>query len=133
MAPQATNNARPADRPYLRVYYNSACPVCNAGVERQKRIMAGCPVAWRDVHTDEAAREEIPSDIEFVRERLHAVDERGRLNVGFDAFLTIWRHSPGEGWKARLFGLPGVSQCARLGYNVFARGLYRWNRRRGRW
>lgn len=117
----------------LRVYYNSACPVCNAGIERQKRIMAGCPVAWKDVHTDEAARGEFPSDLEFVRERLHAVDERGNLRVGFDAFLTIWRHSPRERWKARLFGLPVVRHAGRLGYNLFARALYRWNRHRRRW
>lgn len=117
----------------LKVYYNSACPVCNAGIERQKRRMADRPVAWKDVHTDEAARTEIPSELEFVRERLHALDEHGELQVGFDAFLAIWRHSPGERWKARSLGLPGIRHLAAMGYNLFARGLYRWNRRRGRW
>lgn len=121
------------NRGAIRVYYNSACPVCNAGIERQKRIMAGCPVAWRDVHTDEAARAEMPSELESVRERLHAMDEHGNVHVGFDAFLLIWRHSPGEHWKARLFGLPLIRHLSVLGYNVFAWFLYRFNRLRGRW
>lgn len=117
----------------LRVYYNSACPVCNAGIEYQKRRMAGCPVAWKDVHNDVEARGELTSDLEFVRERLHAVDEDGNSHVGFDAFLVIWRRSPGERWKARVFGMPVLRQLCTLAYNAFARGLYRWNRRKGRW
>lgn len=120
-------------RETIHVYYNSACPVCNAGIERQKRRMAGCPVAWRDVHTDEAARAEMPAELEFVRERLHAVDADGRQQVGFDAFLAIWCRSPGESWKARLFGLPVIRHLAIPGYNLFARALYWWNRHKGRW
>lgn len=122
-----------SEREGIRVYYNSACPVCNAGIKRQKRLMAGCPVVWKDVHADEAAREEIPAELEFVRERLHAVDWNGDLQVGFDAFLAIWRRSPGERWKAQLFGLPVIRQLATLGYNAFARALYRWNRHKARW
>lgn len=117
----------------IRVYYNSACPVCNAGIERQKRIMAACSVAWKDVHADRDARGELDAELEFVRERLHAVDGQGNVHVGFDAFLLIWRHSPGERRKARLFGLPVIRQLAGLGYNVFAWLLYRFNRLRGRW
>lgn len=117
----------------ISVYYNSACPVCNAGIERQKRIMGGCPVAWRDVHGDREARRHMPGDLEFVRERLHVVNGAGELHVGFDAFLAIWRLSPGEGWKASLLGLPVLRHLSRGAYNLFARGLYRWNRHRGRW
>jgi predicted DCC family thiol-disulfide oxidoreductase YuxK len=93
-------------KPAITVYYNSACPVCDAGIRSQKERMAACAVAWKDVHTDTAARGEMTAELEFVRKRLHAVDEQGRVQVGIDAAITIWRHSPGEAWKAWLFSLP---------------------------
>ena len=71
--------------------------------------------------------------MEFVRERLHLVDEAGRPQVGADAFIALWRATPGQLWLARLFSLPGLRQLFRCCYNIFARQLYRWNRRRGHW
>jgi predicted DCC family thiol-disulfide oxidoreductase YuxK len=126
------------DMPAIRVYYNSACPVCNAGISHQRlshqrRKMAGCAVQWRDVHRDLDARREIPADLEFVRERLHVIDETGRIRSGVDAFEVIWRHSPHEKWKARLIALPLLRPLATLLYNAFARALYKWNRLNKRW
>lgn len=115
------------------VYYNSACPVCDAGIGQQKSRMQGCAVQWQDVHTNTAARGEIPSPLEFVRERLHVIDENGELRVGMEAVLTIWRHSPHEHWKARLLGQPGLRQLTGWAYNIFAAVLYRWNIRKGHW
>ncbi|MGH8588498.1 MAG: DUF393 domain-containing protein, partial [Gammaproteobacteria bacterium] len=37
-----------------KVYYNSACPVCNAGIKDQRRRMEACGIEgieWVDVHT----------------------------------------------------------------------------------
>lgn len=122
-----------SDEPKLKVYYNSACPVCNAGIEMQKNRMSGCPVAWKNVHADNNHVREIGSDLEFVRERLHAADDNGNVFIGFDAFLAIWRNNPDEHWKAVLFGTPGIRQVCQLAYNLFAAGLYKWNRAKHRW
>lgn len=117
----------------IRVYYNSACPVCRAGIEQQKTKMPSCPVQWQDVHTDNTLVKELNADLAFVRERLHVVDEHGKLNIGFDAFLTIWRHSPKEQWKASLLGLPIIKPIMRVLYNLFAKLLYIWNRSKKHW
>jgi predicted DCC family thiol-disulfide oxidoreductase YuxK len=90
--------------------------------------MAGRNIQWVDVHTQPDACREIGSELEFVRERLHAVDERGDIHAGIDAFAVIWRHSPGEEWKARLISLPVIQPVCRVLYNLFARLLYKWNR-----
>lgn len=117
----------------IQVYYNSACPVCRAGIENQKGKMQDCEVAWKDVHTDHKLITEIDSDLEFVRERLHVVDENGDLQVGFAAFIAIWRNSPREKWKSMLLGLPIIKQLGRTGYNIFAALLYKWNRSKKHW
>ena len=95
--------------------------------------MQECNVDWLDVHSNTESRKDISADLEFIRERLHAIDENGNVQVGIDAFITIWTHSPGERWKASLISLPVIRQLATFGYNIFARLLYKWNRGRGRW
>jgi predicted DCC family thiol-disulfide oxidoreductase YuxK len=117
----------------MKVYYNSACPVCKAGIEGQMKKDSLCEVQWNDVHNDNALASEVEADLAFVRERLHVVDESGKIQVGFDAFLAIWRNSPKETWKARLLGLPVVRPLCRLAYNLFAAALYRWNLSKKHW
>ncbi len=120
--------APPQTAAKIRVYYNSACPVCKAGIAAQQNKPALCGISWEDVHADQALVQQLGADLEFVRERLHVVDEHGSLQIGFDAFLTIWRNSASEQWKCRFFSLPGIRHGGRLAYNLFAALLYRWNR-----
>lgn len=57
----------------------------------------------------------------------------GALRVGADAFSALWARTPGLGWLARLLMRPRLRAWAQRGYDAFARRLYRWNRRNGRW
>lgn len=94
---------------------------------------SSCEIQWHDVHKQNELVAEISSELEFVRERLHVVDEKGNLEIGFDAFLTIWRNSPTEKWKASVLGLPVIKSICRLSYNLFAMALYRWNKTKKHW
>jgi predicted DCC family thiol-disulfide oxidoreductase YuxK len=118
-----------------KVYYNSLCPVCRAGVESQRRRMtaAGAPAEFCDISQHPEALAEIGAGLEAVRERLHVRKADGTLAIGADAFTALAQATPGQGWLARLGGLPLVKPLLRLAYNAFAARLYRWNRRRGRW
>ena len=117
----------------MKVYYNSGCPVCKAGIEGQMEKDSSCEIQWNDVHKDNNLVSEVESDLEFVRKRLHVIDEKGELQVGFDAFLAIWFNSPQEVWKAKLFGIPGIRQLCQLLYNIFAAVLYKWNKAKKHW
>ncbi len=117
----------------IRVFYNSACPVCNAGIKSQKGKTSDSVVEYEDVHLDNDLAAQLDAPLAFIRERLHVVDENQQVQVGIDAFITIWRHSPKERWKAKFFSLPGLHALAVVGYNVFARGLYRWNQSKNHW
>jgi predicted DCC family thiol-disulfide oxidoreductase YuxK len=87
----------------IKVYYNSACPVCSA------------------------------VDLETVRERLHVRHADGSIRIGTDAFVALFARTRGQKSLARLLALPVIRPLARLAYNGFARGLYSWNRAKGRW
>jgi predicted DCC family thiol-disulfide oxidoreductase YuxK len=122
-----------AEKSKMKVYYNSACPVCKAAIEGQKEKGSSCEIQWADVHQNNELVSEVHAELEFVRERLHVVDEKEKLHVGFDAFLVIWRNSPPERWKAAILGLPLIKHLCRIAYNLFAAALYKWNKSKNHW
>jgi predicted DCC family thiol-disulfide oxidoreductase YuxK len=123
--------------PRLVVWYNTRCPVCNAGIDRQRNkliaaVEAGT-IEFRDINFEPDALARFGASLEDVRRRLHATDEAGRLVVGADVAVAVWRLTPGERWLAALFGNPVVRPVTRFGYDRFADLLYAWNRRKGHW
>lgn len=117
--------------PAATVYYNSACPVCDAGIRRQRGKMHDCAVNWVDIHARPELAQELGVDIESLRERLHVRDAAGKMHVGDRALALLWSQTSGQrglAWLTRRFGW-----LSRPFYNSVARGLYRWNRLRGHW
>ncbi|WP_296742128.1 thiol-disulfide oxidoreductase DCC family protein [Mesorhizobium sp.] len=124
-------------KPRLTVWYNTRCPVCDAGISRQKRrlietVKAG-RIEFRDINIEPTALSAFDASLEDIRRRLHATDAEGRLLVGADVAVAVWRMTPGEGWLATLFGNPVALPLTRFAYDRFADLLYAWNRCRGRW
>jgi predicted DCC family thiol-disulfide oxidoreductase YuxK len=121
----------------LVVWYNTRCPVCDAGIKRQDRrlidaVKAG-RVAFRDINLEPEALATHGASLEDIRRRLHATDADQRLLVGADVVIALWRVTPGEGWLAALFGNAVTRPVTRLVYDRFADLLYAWNRRKGHW
>jgi predicted DCC family thiol-disulfide oxidoreductase YuxK len=123
--------------PQLTVWYNTKCPVCNAGIDWQRNRLVQAARAgiidFRDINLEPEALARFGANLEDIRRRLHAVDADGKLHVGADCAIAVWRATPGHAWVGRLLGLPGVVQIVRLGYDRFADLLYAWNRRKGHW
>ncbi len=121
----------------LTVWYNSKCPVCDAGIDRQRnrllRAVKAGAIDFRDIGEEPEALAAHGAGIEDVRRRLHAVDADGRLYVGADCAVEIWRRTPGDRWLAAIAGAAPVRPLARFLYDRFADRLYAWNRRRGHW
>ncbi|HVO02156.1 MAG TPA: DCC1-like thiol-disulfide oxidoreductase family protein [Candidatus Cybelea sp.] len=124
-------------RPKLTVWYNTKCPVCDAGITRQKRrliaaVRAG-EIEFRDINLEPDALARFGVSVADVRRRLHAVDAHDRLYAGIDCAIEIWRRTPGEHWLGRFAGLSGIRPLAAFAYDRFADRLYAWNQRNGRW
>jgi predicted DCC family thiol-disulfide oxidoreductase YuxK len=123
--------------PQLTVWYNTRCPVCDAGIDRQRNkliaaVQAGT-IAFRDINLEPQALAAHGAALDDVRRRLHATDAQGQLIVGVDVAIAVWRLTPGEGWLAALAGNAVVRPVARLVYDRFADILYAWNKRKGHW
>jgi len=114
----------------LTVWYNTKCPVCNAGIERQRRRLVRAErggVEFRDINLEPDALARFGADIEDVRRRLHGLDADGRLHVGADCAIEIWRQTPKDAWLARILGWRLIRPLARFLYDRFADLLYAWN------
>ena len=67
----------------LTVYYNTKCPVCDAGIDLQRSRLVEAAragvIAFRDINADPEALSSHGASLEDVRRRLHAVDCDGTL------------------------------------------------------
>ena len=90
-------------------------------------------VGSSSAHLEPAALAGHGASLESIRRRLHATDADGRLLVGADVAIAVWRATPGDGWLATLFCNPVLLPPTRLAYYRFADVLYALNRRKGRW
>jgi len=121
----------------LTVWYNTKCPVCNGGIDWQRNRLVQAAragvIEFHDINLEPDALSRFGAGLEDVRRRLHAVDAGGRLHVGADCAIAVWRLTPGDAWLARLVGLPVIRPIARVAYDRFADLLYAWNRRKGHW
>jgi predicted DCC family thiol-disulfide oxidoreductase YuxK len=123
--------------PHLTVWYNTRCPVCDAGIgwQRNKLLAAvrGGTLEFRDINEQPDALARYGASLDDIRRRLHATDEAGRLIVGADVAVALWRLTPGQGWLAALLGNRATLPVTRFVYDRFADILFAWNRRKGRW
>jgi predicted DCC family thiol-disulfide oxidoreductase YuxK len=121
----------------LVIWYNTRCPVCDAGINRQRNkliaaVEAG-EIAFHDINLQPDALAPHGVSVDDVRRRLHATDAAGRLLVGADVAIAVWRLTSGERWLAAVLGHPLLRPVTRLAYDRFADLLYAWNRHRGHW
>ena len=123
--------------PRLTIYYNTRCPVCDAGIDWQRnRLLAAVRsgrIEFRDINEEPAALSRYGASLDDIRRRLHATDEAGRLIVGADVAVALWRITPGQRWLAALLGNRLALPVTRFCYDRFADLLFAWNRRQGRW
>lgn len=117
-----------------QVFYNGACPVCRREIDHYRRRAArvGVAIDWRDVSREPQALASAGLDGEALRRRMHARESDGRLLSGVDAFQVVWRRLPGYRWLARLVSRPALRPAAARLYDLVARALYAWDRRRRR-
>src|SRR4026208_1247693 len=75
----------------LTVWYNTKCPVCNAGIDWQHsrlvRAAAAGATEVRDINLEPDALARFGAGVEDVRRRLHAVDAAGQIYVGADCAI----------------------------------------------
>ena len=99
-----------------KVYYNSACPVCDAGIKDQRRRMEACgvkDVEWIDVHTHPDA---VLDWMRSWRQCVSACMSRPLLARSMWARMRsgLRAQTPGQQRLANLLRLPILKQFTRI-------------------
>ena len=120
----------------LIVFYNSLCPVCQAGISSYERKMIGLVksgrVEYRNINLEPDRFLDLGIDVEDIRKKLHAL-QGDELLIGADVAIAIWKMMPYYKWLGRVLNIPPLRQLTRISYDILAELLYGWNRRKGNW
>jgi len=95
----------------LAVFFDGTAPAQAARAARYRSALspARCDVLWRDLARYPDALTLFGLGRTAARRGLAVVDRLGRLRIGLDARVALWRELPGYRWRAWLFDLCGVA------------------------
>lgn len=108
----------------LQVFYDGSCSVCARQMERYRRKAPGKGLIFVDISDPAFEPSRYGLTGEAFGRQMHAIDRRGRVYRGVEAFRALWLAFPQSNryrFLAFLFSLAPVNLPARLAYRVFAR------------
>ena len=78
----------------ITIFYDGKCGLCSREINYYKKIAQVDKFQWLDIATDPAPLKPLKISQADGLRRLHGLDTAGRLHIGVDAFLLIWRELP---------------------------------------
>ena len=110
----------------ITVFYDGKCGVCKKEIEYYIGIAPDGLFNWVDITINKHEIENIGILYVDALKLLHAVDAKGDIYIGVDAFILIWSNIPR--WKilAKIVNNFLIRPIANIMYKVFA--SWRFNR-----
>ena len=110
----------------MKVFFNNSCKICRAEINIYKKESVE-NLNWVDITNNKNAEIETKKSVTQLLRRLH-VEENGKIYIGIDAFLLIWKKIPKYRFLYKFFKLPIIYQLFYVGYEIVAFFLYLKNR-----
>lgn len=110
----------------VTIYFDGKCGLCSREITYYQKIAPDGVFDWTDIAHDPRPLTSLNIHQADALRRLHGMDDEGRLYIGVDAFLLIWKELSYWRYLGMIVGLPGIRQIAGLLYNRFAD--YRFSR-----
>jgi len=108
--------------PQVTLFWDGGCPLCTTEISYYKRIDAAQRVDWVDVHATPERLDPYGLDAGDAMRKIHAIDARGKVQIGVPAFIAVWEQLPL--WNILppvLRTTPLALPIASAAYSVFAR------------
>lgn len=110
----------------ISVFYDGKCGMCRREIDHYKRIAPKGVFKWVDITIDRSSIQKLGVSYLNGLKLLHAQDSAGKLHVGVDAFLLIWKNIPQWRILAVIVSIPFIRPVTNIIYRVFA--AWRFNR-----
>jgi len=110
----------------ITVFYDGKCGLCSKEINHYRKIASEGVFDWQDITASEDQIKQEGVDLAQGLKLLHAKDNEGKLHVGIDAFILIWKQI--RRWRilAVFINLPMIRPIANRLYRAFAN--WRFNR-----
>lgn len=107
-----------SDRQSLTVYFDGACPLCQAEINHYRKQEGAGAICFVDVSRSE---ETLALDLtkQQAMKRFHVRANDGLLLSGAAAFVAVWSTLPRWRLAARLAALPGILRILEVAYRLF--------------
>lgn len=108
----------------IRIFYDGSCSVCATEIEHYLRQDHGGKLLAVDISAPGFDPEPHHITLDAFMYELHAIDQRGEIYRGVEAFWAIWQAFPAStvnGVMGAIINMPVVNPVARLLYKGFAR------------
>ncbi len=95
----------------LTVFFDGAAPAAAARAARYRAALhpARRDVLWRDLARYPDALSLFGLGRAAAKRGIAVVDRLGRLRIGLDARVALWRELPGYRWRALLLDIAGIA------------------------
>lgn len=115
----------------LQVFFDGACVVCATEVQHYQKLNRQGQFEFVDISHPAFRVEDYGLDRAEVQMQMHSKDSNGRIYVGVDSFVQIWRRLPNYQWAANLAEKVWVRPVLKVGYHAFTKIRPFLPRRRG--
>ena len=104
----------------ITVFYDDRCRLCTREIAFYQKLSSPEVLVWAGISS--SAKKLAFYQIATVDALmlLHAIDSKGRIHKGVDAFILLWRHLPWFKWLSRVASIPGIYHALGMSYKVFA-------------
>ncbi len=85
----------------IKVFYNKSCNICKTEIDHYKKL-TGEKISWVDIVNNKKAQEMTSKSYSDLIRRLHVI-KNGKVMVGPEAFLEIWKNIPRYRFLYHLF------------------------------
>lgn len=109
----------------ITVFYDGKCGLCSKEINYYRNIAPDGVFNWQDITVSaEDLKKEGIRLCEGLK-LLHAKDISGKIYIGVDAFILIWKQL--KHWKllAAIISLPLIRQATNFVYKIFARWRFK--------
>jgi predicted DCC family thiol-disulfide oxidoreductase YuxK len=104
----------------ITVFYDGKCGLCRREIAYYKRIASQQTFEWIDITVTPEPFTALGYSRPEGLKALHVRDNAGNMQVGVDAFATIWQQLPRLWILAQLVRAPILRSIARRLYRAFA-------------
>lgn len=104
----------------ITVFYDGQCHLCAREINYYRRIAPPDLFTWRDVTKASKVLDAMNISLVQALKLLHVQDTEGKIHIGVDGFIAIWRQL--DYWRhlASFVALPIIRPLVNFTYHRFA-------------